>query len=500
LKNRRSINLRDNRLGKSCKIAYLIAAIEVCVLLAAAVVLWQDSYFGEGWHLAVFVGCMVGVVGVIWLAFSWYKLGREITSIASRLRTDEKSAACLGTDVKNENAILYGLVESIENRMRGHSDYVSELKLQIDELQIQLRVSQRHRINLESIIYGIHDAVVVIDQFDKLLLANESAGKLFSFDHKISRYKPLNGLLDERRQDFIEFLKKTRKSRARHTRYELEMAVNSEQRFFDCIVSCIFDENQQISGVVSILHDITKEKEIARIKNDFVSHVSHELKTPLASISAYAEMLVDGEADNDQMRKEFYSVIQSQAKRLNRLIEDILNISRIESGLIKVEKKAVSLALIIQEQMKMIQNYAEEKNIKVVCPEFIVFEQVYGDKDMLSQVVVNLLSNAIKYTPAGGTVTISTEVNEAAGMAKVSVTDTGVGIPESEIGHLFEKFHRVEANNKMAKGTGLGLSLVKQIIEKVHNGHVFVESKVGAGSTFSFELPLATADVVEGKV
>jgi two-component system phosphate regulon sensor histidine kinase PhoR len=186
-------------------------------------------------------------------------------------------------------------------------------------------------------------------------------------------------------------------------------------------------------------------------------------------------------------------VIQSQAKRLNRLIEDILNISRIESGLVKVEKKPVSLALVIQEQLQMIKNYAEEKNIKVVCPELIVFDQVYGDKDMLSQVVVNLLSNAIKYTPAGGTVTI-------AGLARVSITDTGVGIPENKLGHLFEKFYRVEENGKMAKGTGLGLNLVKRIIEKVHNGRVFVQSKEGCGSTFGFELPLATAEVVEGSV
>ena len=271
-------------------------------------------------------------------------------------------------------------------------------------------------------------------------------------------------------------------------------------KFFDCIVSSVFDENQQLSGVVAVLHDITREKEIAKIKNDFVSHVSHELKTPLASISAYSEMLIDGEANNDQMRKEFYTVIQSQAQRLNRLIEDILNISRIESGLIKVEKKAVSLAMIIQEQIQMIQNFAAEKNVKVVCPELIVFDQVYGDKDMLSQVVVNLLSNAVKYTPSGGTVNIAIEVEESAGLARVSVTDTGVGIPENQIEHLFEKFHRVEENKNMAKGTGLGLNLVKQIIEKVHNGRVFVESMVGQGSTFGFELPLATADVVEGKV
>jgi two-component system phosphate regulon sensor histidine kinase PhoR len=247
---------------------------------------------------------------------------------------------------------------------------------------------------------------------------------------------------------------------------------------------------------VAVLHDITREKQIQQMKNDFVSHVSHELKTPLASITAYSEMLADGEADDEQTMKEFCSVIQSQAKRLNRLIEDILNISRIESGLIKVEKKAVSLTILIEEQLQMIKGYAEEKNIEIIGQKPIVFDQVYADKDMISQVIVNLLSNAVKYTPTGGSVKIGTEVDETANLIRVSVTDTGVGIPEDAIEHVFDKFYRVGANKKQAKGTGLGLNLVKQIVEKVHDGRIFVTSEVGVGSTFGFELPLAMAEAI----
>jgi two-component system phosphate regulon sensor histidine kinase PhoR len=212
---------------------------------------------------------------------------------------------------------------------------------------------------------------------------------------------------------------------------------------------------------------------------------------------AYSEMLADGEAGDEKTMKEFCSVIQNQAKRLNRLIEDILNISRIESGLIKVNKGPVSLTILIEEQLQMIKSYAEEKNIQIIGQKPIVFDQVYADKDMISQVIVNLLSNAVKYTRPGGSVTIRTGLDEIAGVAMVSVTDTGVGIPENELCHLFEKFYRVEANKNVAKGTGLGLNLVKQIIEKVHNGRVFVESKVGVGSTFGFELPLAAREVAE---
>jgi len=279
-------------------------------------------------------------------------------------------------------------------------------------------------------------------------------------------------------------------------RRELTFGLEQELHTFDTIVSCV-QEGQTVLGVVAVLHDVTREKEISQMKNDFISHVSHELKTPLASITAYSEMLVDGEADDEDTRKEFYGIIQSQAQRLNRLIEDILNVSRIESGLMKTAKEPASLTILIEQQMSMIRSYAEEKNISVTGPAPIVYDQVYADRDMMSQVIVNLLSNAVKYTPAGGSVTVRTAVDETTGRAQVTVTDTGVGIPEDEIEHVFDKFYRVGANNKQAKGTGLGLNLVKQIVERIHNGRVFVTSQVGAGSTFGFELPLAKVELAE---
>ena len=182
---------------------------------------------------------------------------------------------------------------------------------------------------------------------------------------------------------------------------------------------------------------------------------------------------------------------------MNRLIEDILNISRIESGLTKIKKEPVSLTILLEEQLKMMKGCAEEKNIKVIGQIPIVYEPVNVDKDMISQVIVNLLSNAVKYTPTGGSVTVAVDVDEIEGVVRVSVTDTGVGIPEDEIGHVFDKFYRVEANKSQAKGTGLGLNLVKQIVEKLHGGRVFVKSQVGKGSTFGFELPVARGKLVK---
>ena len=514
----------------------LLTGIVAGSLLLGGLAEWKNSGIGVGvrfagyvqnWGAVVFVFKIVGAVGVMLLGWYWLKLAGGITSIARLLKADKRPRTKAGG-----NAIINELGEAINDRLDSCANRIAELEKQIKDLQIQIQLTRRQKRNIEAIIYSIRDAVIVVDESDGLLMANEAAGKLFNFDFRGSQHKPIAELIGADNNELVDFLRQSRRSKVRATRREIKIAdsgqriadskklnakrhtLNTKERILDCIVSCVYEEiadsnsveqigkeklnakryplNAKCCGVVAVLHDITREKEISQMKNDFVNHVSHELKTPLASITAYSEMLLDGEANNEQTRKEFCSVIQSQAKRLNRLIEEMLNTSRIESGLMKVEKGAISLTILIEEQLQMIKRYAEEKNIEVIRQNPIVFDQVYVDKDMISQVIVNLLGNAVKYTASGGLIKIETEVDENAGTARVSITDTGVGIPENEIEHIFDKFYRVGTNESCAEGTGLGLNLVKQIVEEVHNGRVFVSSTPGAGSTFGFELPLAT--------
>jgi two-component system phosphate regulon sensor histidine kinase PhoR len=470
-------------------VAVTVAVASMCV---AALAELQDSGIAAGGRnpvsgvrLALYA---VGAVGVIVLGVVDFRLAGVVTSIARQLVVPGSGPShelkLAGTD---------DLSAAINAYAAGHESLVRQLSSELEDLRIRSRLSERQKRQTEAIIYSLRDAVVVADEQGRLVVANEPAAGLLGFDAG-ARGKPVADLFGDKHQEFFEFLRQSVQSGVEGTRREMVFTLGEQPHVFDTIVSCVY-EGQKVSGVVAVLHDITREKEISQMKNDFVSHVSHELKTPLASIMAYSEMLADGEADDEETRKEFYGIIQTQAQRLNRLIEDILNISRIESGLIKVAKEPVSLAILIEQQIGMIQKYAQEKNITVTRQSPIIFDQVYADKDMLSQVIVNLLSNAVKYTPPGGSVRVTTEVDEAAGHVRVSVTDTGVGIPEEELEHLFQKFYRVAANNKHAKGTGLGLNLVKQIVEKVHNGRVFVTSKVGVGSTFGFELPLAAVEM-----
>jgi len=496
---------------KSVKNLYvLISGITACSLFVVGLAGWHYSGIGEGWCFGGFmqegtIGAIgiVGAVGVIWLGWYWLRLVGAITSIARRLKRDGAGVRACPYIRPNSNAAVKELSEAMNNRLGSDADYIAELEKQIKDLRIQVQLSKRQKVNTEAIIYSIRDAVIVIDEFDRLLMANDAAGGVFNFDFRDSQHEFIGELIGPERDEFVNFLRQCRRSKVRHTRREISFSGDGELKTFDCIASCLYDEKKQVYGVVAVLHDITREKEKREVKNDFVSAVCHELKTPLASITAYSEMLLDGEAKDGQTRKEFYSVIQSQTKRLNRLIEDVLNSSHLESGLMNVRKKPVSLTVLIEEQLQMIKGYAHEKDISLswgdVGGKPIVFDQVCADKDMIQQVIVNLLSNAVKYTRPGGLIKIETEVDEVANLARVSVTDTGVGIDESELEHIFDKFYRVGANKAQAKGTGLGLNLVKQIIEKVHNGRVFVASQVGVGSTFGFELPLATAEAIACK-
>jgi two-component system phosphate regulon sensor histidine kinase PhoR len=487
------------RVGRSLYLTVTFV-VTVCMLIATLAA-GQSSGTQEGWHHAgniqrafVAPACYVLVaVGVILLGRSWLMLARAITSIAMLVKDDKASAICGGSAFFQylRKAEVTELCRAVSEHFKNCTARLGEYDKQIKDFQIRVQLSNKREKNAEAIIYSIRDAVIVIDEYDRLLMANEAAGRLFKFDFSSSKHRPIGDLIDADHSEFAGFLSRSRKSKSQATRREIEFVEDGDRKTYDCIVSCVYDLDRQVCGIVAVLHDITRDKQIQQMKNDFVSHVSHELKTPLASITAYSEMLVDGEANDEQTRQEFYSVIQNQAKRLSRLIEDILNTSRIESGLIKVNKEPLSLTMLIEEQLQMIKSCAEEKDIELIGQKPIVFDRVYVDRDMMSQVIINLLSNAVKYTRPGGTVKIKTEVDEAASVARVFISDTGVGIPEDEVEHVFDKFYRVGANEKQAKGTGLGLNLVKQMVETVHGGRVFVTSKVGEGSTFGFELPLA---------
>lgn len=401
-----------------------------------------------------------------------------------------------------EMRVMLGAINELIDYCAGR---LADASVKVKESQLQLKVAQLERQHAQAIIRSISDAVLVTDKFDELVLANESAARALSFPLERASRAPVERVLSDGK--VVELIREMRQSGSTNGRRVVEHRVRhgESDRTYKVTLSCVSPpsngfpaingddgagENVEPAGVVCVLHDMTREKEIAQMKNDFVSHVSHELRTPLASIKAYVEMLVDGEADDEKTKREFYEIIQSEANRLGRLIDNILNISRIESGLVKINKQPLSLSVVLTEAIEVIAPQARTKNISIEQRVAPAFYQTLADRDMIYQAVLNLLSNSIKYTPEGGKLTIETTVDESARRVAVRITDTGVGIPEKDLPFVFDKFYRVEANSRMAKGTGLGLNLVKHIIESVHQGKVFVTSEQGKGSTFGFELNL----------
>jgi two-component system phosphate regulon sensor histidine kinase PhoR len=429
---------------------------------------------------------------------------RSVQSITVDLRSAVKDLKL--TPLDRGNGLMVPVVDALNELLDASDHAISRARLQVKELEIQLKVATAERQHAEAIIYSISDGVLVTDPFDELVLANESAARTFDFELTQADRSPVDRVLHDPKM--IALIKEMRQSNSRTGRRIVEHQVRTPlgERIFKITLSCVADQasepvlrdgkplqdlGEHGAGVVVVLHDMTREKEVAEMKNDFVSNVSHELRTPLASIKAYVEMLIDGEADDERTRREFYDVIQGESNRLSRLIDNILNISRIESGLVKISKQPQSMSVILKDAIDVISPQARGKSIQVVEKLTPLFYQTIADKDMLYQAVLNLLSNAIKYTPENGTITVENTVDEAKKTVITRISDTGVGIPPKDLPFVFDKFYRAEANNHMAKGTGLGLSLVKHIVETVHKGRMFVESNVGKGSCFGFELRLA---------
>jgi len=432
---------------------------------------------------------LVASLTVLVLLVFWRSVHRAINGISSQLEEMAKSGQ-VGLVMVEGTEELAKITRPLNEFLTTIRNRTEKLRGENRELQIQSRIAAAEKHHTEAIIFSISDAVIVTNRFDELILANESAEKLLGFKLDTSLRKNIDRIISD--GTLVRLVRETRSHGKSFTRKVVEHSIDQKgsPRTFNITLSCVVGPSEEVSGVVAVLHDVTREKEIARMKTDFVSNVSHELKTPLASIKAYVEMLVDGEAQDEQTKQDFYNIISSQTDRLHRLIENILNISRIESGVVKVVREPISLTSVCKQVLDVAAPQAKAKKIEIVERLAPVYHQVEADQDMIYQAFMNLISNAIKYTPDGGKVTVNVGVDERRGVAVCDVSDTGIGIPADDLPHIFDKFYRVKANKKIAKGTGLGLTLVKHILEAVHDGKLLVTSEPDKGSTFSFELPL----------
>jgi two-component system phosphate regulon sensor histidine kinase PhoR len=457
-------------------------------VIGAGYLLWSPAHIGSFIitpPLALGAAAAAVILLIITMHRDWRAFG---DSIAARLTQVTETGSTEGRPIGNP--VLDATIQTVALCVHDLNEQVKQLQVQRKSLEIQFRLADAERRQTLTMIHGIADAVLVTNEFDELLLANPPAEQLFNFSSKEALRKPIDELL--KHDKLIADIKEMRQAKSKAGRRGIEhvIEVDGQPRSFILTQSSVTDGVDSCHGLVTVLHDTTREKEVSKLKSDFVSHVSHELRTPLSSIKAYVEMLIDGEAQTEKARSEFYGIIQTEADRLGRLIDNILNISRIESGMSKIQKKSIALDGILKAVMEVAMPTAREKSITLIDQIQPMFFQVEVDRDMIYQAALNLMSNAIKYTPAKGTVTLATSVDDAQTEVTVKVIDNGAGIPADAMKNLFSKFFRVEQNKSMAKGTGLGLNLTRQLIETVHKGKMIVESEAGKGSTFGFTLPI----------
>ncbi|WP_231686811.1 two-component system histidine kinase PnpS [Bacillus sp. JCM 19034] len=265
-------------------------------------------------------------------------------------------------------------------------------------------------------------------------------------------------------------------------RQQVSFPVMYEMRHFDVYGAPIVSNQGRLKGIALVLHDITELKKLEQIRKDFVANVSHELKTPVTSIKGFTETLLDGAMESKELRVKFLNIINKESDRLQRLIYDLLELSRIEKDIFQLQWRDVELASISEDVDQLLTEKASEKEIKL---EFDIDDdcKFEGDPERVKQIMINLVHNAITYTSNAGKVkVIATNHGDT---IDLTVSDTGVGISEEALPRIFERFYRVDpARSRHSGGTGLGLAIVKHLVE-AHEGKISVDSELGKGTTFT---------------
>ena len=269
----------------------------------------------------------------------------------------------------------------------------------------------------------------------------------------------------------------------------VEMALGT-RRSFEVVAVPLGEAGPASGGVVAVLHDITRLKELEAIRKDFVANVSHELRTPLTSIRGFAETLLDGALEDRNNNRRFVEIIKSHALRLSDLTMDLLTLATLESESFQLKPEGIDLPALVHEVLESFRPLGLTKRQELEAVIDPGLPPIKADRDRIRQVLINLLDNAVKFTPEEGKISLEVRLNAEGTGVEVHVKDRGIGIPSSDLPRIFERFYRVDkARSREQGGTGLGLAIVKHIVE-AHRGHVSVKSTLGQGSDFCVTLPL----------
>ena len=340
------------------------------------------------------------------------------------------------------------------------------------------------RNKLSAVMETMSDGVIVVDSSGDGELLNGAAATLFGVDRGVDPETPLSVRHDHELRQLVAACRSARKPQY------AEIILTAGRRTVSAVATPL--EEEPGGAVLITLHDLTELQQVETSRREFVSNVSHELRTPLSSIKAMAETLEDGGLDDPSINADFVRRIHIEADRMTTLVNDLLELTSLQSGQADMKPEQVDIAAVIREEGSRYVQVARGLGIEanVVVPEDL--PRVVAQEDRVRQVVRNLLDNALKFTPEKGRINLLASASDD--VVEVRVSDNGLGIPPESLPHIFERFYKVERSRRN-EGSGLGLAIVKNIIQ-AYGGEVSVESREGEGSTFSFTLMVAeTADV-----
>lgn len=416
------------------------------------------------------IGFAIGgiLIAIILSRFVIYPINKLIKSAEKITEEEKKKETSVSTKEENKKSKNKKDMANIEDVL---GVMTTELKEKLSEVSTQ-------KNQIETILLHMTDGIIAFNMEGEIILINPAAKKFLSirpeditFDDIFGKFKL--GINMEK----IIYLENWTST---------EQRIQVEDKYMNVFFAPFKNETDRPNGVIAVIQDITEHVRLDNMQKEFVADVSHELKTPITSIMGYADTLLEGEYDKETQEK-FLNVIASEARRMARLVTDLLTLSRYDSNKKKTKKESFDLGELVKKCQDKLAIEIKKKNHNVNCFVTADVPPVYADKDDIERVVLNILTNSIKYTPDGGEIKIY--VGFVYNDAYIKIFDNGIGIPEEDLSRIFERFYRVDkARTREMGGTGLGLSIAKEILDK-NGGSIDIKSTVGQGTEVVIRIP-----------
>ena len=418
-------------------------------------------------QLKIIIIFSIIVYTIISILIGYFVLKAVVSPMKRLIKSAEKVASGERIEL-NEEMQNIGEVGDLEN---AFSIMTNELKQKLTEVN-------RQKKQIETILLYMTDGIIAFDMEGKVIHINPAAINLLSLDNKDNTFdKIFKKLKIDINMEKVIYLDNWTSS---------EQRKNINDKFVNILFVPFQDENDRPAGVITVIQDITEHVKLDNMRKEFVADVSHELKTPITSIMGYSDTLLEGEYDEDT-RMKFLKVISSEARRMARLVTDLLTLSRYDSKKITSEITTFDLGELVKKCIEKLKFEIEKKKHNVECFVTASVPPVVADKYGIERVVLNILSNSIKYTSENGKIKVY--VGFVYNDAYIKIIDNGIGIPEGDLERIFERFYRVDkARSREMGGTGLGLSIAKEILDQ-NKGNISIKSKVGEGTEVVIKIP-----------